>query len=120
MLNNYISLLSTFLTIFDIMSSDSTLLTFDIFYHSTFCHNRPFLLSTLFLFGVLSHSTLCPIQHFVRSTFFTIRHFVIRHFVPFGVLSFDVFYFRHLLLRHFVGEPYMYRTEDFLCQVFRK
>ncbi len=83
----YIFLLLTFLTIFNIMSSDLTFLTSDIFYHSTFCPNRPFLLSTLFLFGVLSHSTLCPIRHFLHSIL-----------CLFGILShstlcpFDIFY----------------------------
>jgi hypothetical protein len=74
---------------------------FDIFYHSTFCPNRPFLLSTLCLFGVLSYSTFCPFDIFYQSTFCysafcPIRRFVVQRF----------FYLRaRLLLRHFVGEP---------------
>ncbi len=77
----YISLLSTFLTIFDIMHSHSTSVTFNIFYHSTFCPNRPFLLSTLCLLGVLSHSTLCPFDIFYNLTFCHSAFCPIRHFV---------------------------------------
>jgi hypothetical protein len=72
---------------------------FQHFYHSTFCPNGHFLLSTLFLLGVLSHSMFCPFE------VFTIRHFVIQHFVQFDVLSFNVFYGRRFLLWHFVSEP---------------
>jgi hypothetical protein len=77
----YISLLSTFLTIFDIMSSHSAFITFDIFYHLTFCPNWPFLLSTLFLFDVLSHSTFCPFNVFYHSTFCHSAFCPIRRFV---------------------------------------
>ncbi len=64
---------------FDVLSH------FVIFFHSTF-----------FLGDVSYYSTFCPNP---------IDIFSIRRFVPFGVLSFDVFYRRRFLLRHFVSEP---------------
>jgi hypothetical protein len=70
--NNFkdISLLSTFLTIFDIMSSHSIFFPFDVSYYSTFCPIRHFF-----------HSTFCLIQRFFHSTFCPIRRFVFRQFV---------------------------------------
>jgi hypothetical protein len=81
---------SAFLTL-DIISIPH-FVPFDIMSHSAF------LISTLCLFGVLSHSTFCPCYIFYHSTFChsafcLIRHFVNRHF-----------YFRRLLLQYFVGE----------------
>ncbi len=91
------------------MSSILTFLTFNIVYHSTFLpiglsyfwhyfhstffsiqHYVPFSIS---YFQHYVYSAFCPYWRFVLSTFFTIQHFVIRHFVPFDVLSFDFFYF---------------------------
>ncbi len=65
------------------MSSPSAFITFNIFYHSTFCTNRHFL---LFLFGVLSPSTFCPFDVFYHSTFChsvycPIQRFVLRRFL---------------------------------------
>ncbi len=115
------------LHIFDIINYSSTFcpirhfVPFDVlshstFWHSTFCLIRCYFYSTicpiwrfvpfdLFYVRYFVHSTFCPIRYFVCSTFCLIRHFGIRHFVPFDVLSFDVLSIRRLLLGHFVGEP---------------
>ncbi len=77
------------------MSSDSTFLTFDIFYHSTFF---PIGLS---YFRHYFYSAFCPIRHYVPfglsyfrhyvfSVFCPIRHFSVRHFLPFDILSFGI------------------------------
>jgi hypothetical protein len=100
--------------LFDILSFD--VLSHSTFWHSTFCLIRCYFYSTfcpiqrfvpfdIFYVWYFVRSTFWLIWYFVRLTFCIIRHFGIRHFVPFDVLSFDVLSIRRLLLRHFVGEP---------------
>ncbi len=47
---------------------------------------------------------ISTIQHFVLSTFFYYSIFFCQSFIPFDILSVDVFYRQYFLLQHFVGE----------------
>jgi hypothetical protein len=80
------------------MSSDSTLLTFDIPCYSTFCTIRPFFHLKFCPIRLFFHSTFCPVRLFFLFDIFSIRRFLLFNLlshstlVPFNVLYHSAFF----------------------------
>ncbi len=92
--------------IFDIISSRRRFLLFDVFSRSAFI--------TFVLMSFCRYLQFDVLPIFV----FTIQRFSRRPFVPFNVLSANVFYRRRFLLWLFVGEAFSHLT-FFICNLIR-